>query len=97
MATAKVERPPGAWAQRAQECAVWTGLCSGHVQQYDHNDHRPTGQYLVVGQRRIGRLQGLAQEHTLRGAAGGDAGGAKLPRDRAFASWMCMSRGRTGS
>ena len=45
------------------------------VQQHDHQHHRSAGQHARVGDGRQLRLQGLAQEHAVRGAGRGRARG----------------------
>ena len=71
---------PGAAAaaKKPQEGAQERARCDRAracvLQQHDHHDHRPAGQYAVLGDLGRLRLSRLAQEHAVRGAGGGREG-----------------------
>ena len=56
---------------------------AGDLQQHHRDHHRHGRQRDLVGERREGRLQGLAQEHAVRGAGGRRGRGARGRSTRA--------------
>ena len=61
-------KPGGRRPRKRERKNVSYGVCAHQelVQQHDRVDHRHRGQRDLVGLRRRGRLQGLAQEHAVR-------------------------------
>ena len=95
---------------RAEEHHLGRGACERHVQQHDDHDCRCAGQRDRVGELGLAGLQGLAQEHPVRGADRRRAGRQEGRRARhegrsrcrcaarvPGASWRCARCSRSAS